>query len=415
MIKMNKKKKKLIVLAFLLIVIIIGSIVYNNTILSSRLILSNSFTKLNKELSVILNPLLPNYEFTSDLTIDGTASFNISNVQNNDIEVFNEEINNLDLKYSYIHNQEENSTVCQISSFVKENPLLNIKYINTNNTNYLYLHDIYSKYINIGNLNSNIYNNTLNDYQYLYNLLINTLNNNLKDEYFTKKISMAATPIIEVTLTLNKEDINTIITNVQNTLKEDSRASNIIANIDSNFINQAIDNIKQNLESITIYTRQSIIEDNLQNVTISITNNGITNSFIYNKHDNQKQIIINDYLLTYSHDDVNFTIKDTNGRSLNGHNIEDGYTYSYSDESQDITFKINNYINNQNLEYNYILTIENNEETLHINLNGIIKKETSTMTDDVTNAIKFEEISEADQQLIINNVTNKIIDLLDLE
>ena len=61
MIKMNKKTKKLIVLGFLFIVLVIGSIVYYNTILSSRLIFSNSFSKLNKELSVMLNPLLTKY------------------------------------------------------------------------------------------------------------------------------------------------------------------------------------------------------------------------------------------------------------------------------------------------------------------------------------------------------------------
>ena len=226
---------------------------------------------------------------------------------------------------------------------------------------------------------------------------------------------MENTPIIEVTLTLNKEDITNIINNVKATLKEDSRASSIIANIDPNFLDQSITKEDHNLENITIYTRQSIIEDNLQNLTITITNNGETNSFIYNNNNNQKQIIINDYLLTYSHDDLNFTIKDTNGKTLNGHDIEDGYTYSYSDDSQNITFKINNYINNQNLEYNYILTINNNEQNLNVNLNGIVKQETSSLTDDVSNAIKIEEISEADQQLITNNIVTKIIDLLDLK
>ena len=415
MIKMNKKTKKLIVLGFLFIVLVIGSIVYYNTILSSRLIFSNSFSKLNKELSVMLNPLLTNYEFTNDLTIEGTASFHITDIQNNDIAVFNEEINNLEINYSYIHNQSGNSTVGQINSTVKEEPLVNLKYINTNDTNYLYLNDIYSKYINIGNLNSSIFNNTYNDYQYLFNQLINAINDNLVDDYFTRKTSMENTPIIEVTLTLNKEDITNIINNVKATLKEDSRASSIIANIDPNFLDQSITKEDHNLENITIYTRQSIIEDNLQNVTITITNNGETNSFIYNNNNNQKQIIINDYLLTYSHDDLNFTIKDTNGRTLNGHNIEDGYTYSYSDDSQNITFKINNYINNQNLEYNYILTINNNEQNLNVNLNGIVKQETSSLTDDVSNAIKIEEISEADQQLITNNIVTKIIDLLDLK
>lgn len=415
MIKMNKKTKKLIVLGFLFIVLVIGSIVYYNTILSSRLIFSNSFSKLNKELSVMLNPLLTNYEFTNDLTIEGTASFNITDIQNNDIAVFNEEINNLEINYSYIHNQSDNSTVGQINSTVKEEPLVNLKYINTNDTNYLYLNDIYSKYINIGNLNSSIFNNTYNDYQYLFNQLINAINDNLVDDYFTRKTSMENTPIIEVTLTLNKEDITNIINNVKATLKEDSRASSIIANIDPNFLDQSITKEDHNLENITIYTRQSIIEDNLQNVTITITNNGETNSFIYNNNNNQKQIIINDYLLTYSHDDLNFTIKDTNGRTLNGHDIEDGYTYSYSDDSQNITFKINNYINNQNLEYNYILTINNNEQNLNVNLNGIVKQETSSLTDDVSNAIKIEEISEADQQLITNNIVTKIIDLLDLK
>ena len=415
MIKMNKKTKKLIVLGFLFIVLVIGSIVYYNTILSSRLIFSNSFSKLNKELSVMLNPLLTNYEFTNDLTIEGTASFHITDIQNNDIAVFNEEINNLEINYSYIHNQSGNSTVGQINSTVKEEPLVNLKYINTNDTNYLYLNDIYSKYINIGNLNSSIFNNTYNDYQYLFNQLINAINDNLVDDYFTRKTSMENTPIIEVTLTLNKEDITNIINNVQTTLKEDSRASSIIANIDPNFLDQSITKEDHNLENITIYTRQSIIEDNLQNVTITITNNGETNSFIYNNNNNQKQIIINDYLLTYSHDDLNFTIKDTNGRTLNGHDIEDGYTYSYSDDSQNITFKINNYINNQNLESNYILTINNNEQNLNVNLNGIVKQETSSLTDDVSNAIKIEEISEADQQLITNNIVTKIIDLLDLK
>ena len=415
MIKMNKKTKKLIVLGFLFIVLVIGSIVYYNTILSSRLIFSNSFSKLNKELSVMLNPLLTNYEFTNDLTIEGTASFHITDIQNNDIAVFNEEINNLEINYSYIHNQSDNSTVGQINSTVKEEPLVNLKYINTNDTNYLYLNDIYSKYINIGNLNSSIFNNTYNDYQYLFNQLINAINDNLEDDYFTRKTSMENTPIIEVTLTLNKEDITNIINNVKATLKEDSRASSIIANIDPNFLDQSITKEDHNLENITIYTRQSIIEDNLQNVTITITNNGETNSFIYNNNNNQKQIIINDYLLTYSHDDLNFTIKDTNGRTLNGHDIEDGYTYSYSDDSQNITFKINNYINNQNLEYNDILTINNNEQNLNVNLNGIVKQETSSLTDDVSNAIKIEEISEADQQLITNNIVTKIIDLLDLK
>ena len=415
MIKMNKKTKKLIVLGFLFIVLVIGSIVYYNTILSSRLIFSNSFSKLNKELSVMLNPLLTNYEFTNDLTIEGTASFHITDIQNNDIAVFNEEINNLEINYSYIHNQSGNSTVGQINSTVKEEPLVNLKYINTNDTNYLYLNDIYSKYINIGNLNSSIFNNTYNDYQYLFNQLINAINDNLEDDYFTRKTSMENTPIIEVTLTLNKEDITNIINNVKATLKEDSRASSIIANIDPNFLDQSITKEDHNLENITIYTRQSIIEDNLQNVTITITNNGETNSFIYNNNNNQKQIIINDYLLTYSHDDLNFTIKDTNGRTLNGHDIEDGYTYSYSDDSQNITFKINNYINNQNLESNYILTINNNEQNLNVNLNGIVKQETSSLTDDVSNAIKIEEISEADQQLITNNIVTKIIDLLDLK
>lgn len=415
MIKMNKKTKKLIVLGFLFIVLVIGSIVYYNTILSSRLIFSNSFSKLNKELSVMLNPLLTNYEFTNDLTIEGTASFHITDIQNNDIAVFNEEINNLEINYSYIHNQSGNSTVGQINSTVKEEPLVNLKYINTNDTNYLYLNDIYSKYINIGNLNSSIFNNTYNDYQYLFNQLINAINDNLVDDYFTRKTSMENTPIIEVTLTLNKEDITNIINNVKATLKEDSRASSIIANIDPNFLDQSITKEDHNLENITIYTRQSIIEDNLQNLTITITNNGETNSFIYNNNNNQKQIIINDYLLTYSHDDLNFTIKDTNGKTLNGHDIEDGYTYSYSDDSQNITFKINNYINNQNLEYNYILTINNNEQNLNVNLNGIVKQETSSLTDDVSNAIKIEEISEADQQLITNNIVTKIIDLLDLK
>ena len=415
MIKMNKKTKKLIVLGFLFIVLVIGSIVYYNTILSSRLIFSNSFSKLNKELSVMLNPLLTNYEFTNDLTIEGTASFHITDIQNNDIAVFNEEINNLEINYSYIHNQSDNSTVGQINSTVKEEPLVNLKYINTNDTNYLYLNDIYSKYINIGNLNSSIFNNTYNDYQYLFSQLINAINDNLVDDYFTRKTSMENTPIIEVTLTLNKEDITNIINNVKATLKEDSRASSIIANIDPNFLDRSFTTEDHNLENITIYTRQSIIEDNLQNVTITITNNGETNSFIYNNNNNQKQIIINDYLLTYSHDDLNFTIKDTNGRTLNGHDIEDGYTYSYSDNSQNITFKINNYINNQNLEYNDILTINNNEQNLNVNLNGIVKQETSSLTDDVSNAIKIEEISEADQQLITNNIVTKIIDLLDLK
>lgn len=262
----------------------------------------------------------------------GTIKINYNQQTNDKKQVA---LNNLDIKLDYKSDTKQGLLDSNINIKYKKEPLLNAKIYKQDNKTYLYSEDILNKYIE---MNNNPISNK--DISIIIKSLKKATIKSLEIEKITgskRKVQIGEETIktYKSSLVLNKDNIDTILNTINDTLKEDKQFINTLTKINKktkeetkNELTQQINKIKENLKqsdniTINIYTKGAgwqfvkleiaEVQNNEINVIsfTKIDQNNITYN-INNRIDKQE---INGNI-NYKIDKNNFTLKIISGIKL---------------------------------------------------------------------------------------------------
>ncbi len=391
------------------LVVVVLCIIYYNNVLNGRLVMINSFQKMLTSLSPIVRPLKTNFSFDNNVNIIGSLKFLSYDKTLNPKEISNL-ANELKLEYSLRKQSHPSVAYTRVNGYYQDNPLFRVRLVNKDNINYLHLGDVYSKYINLGGTSLTNFGNNIDDYQYLLKELLTEINANINDNDFQRNIIIEGTPGIEVKVTLTQERILTIVNNTIKKLYSDEKTHEILTNMFPNYEGNTINSNMLPFKSITIYTKQKVIENHLQAITLSLKDLNDEDIILsYENNKGQSYFIINYHQIRYQTNGDNFRFEDSNKNTLSGNKIGDEYNYILNHEPYELRLKIKNEIKDEILNYNYILTINDETSTYNLELTGKADHVEPIFDYDVGRAINLNDIDESDKRLIEQRIT-EIID-----
>ena len=269
----NKLKKIILVIIIIVSLLLIGVGIYFNILSSPKNITSTAIDRLNY--------LFKNYMDSGDdsflgdnFTLESDIAFNIkseyymaqSKVDPVALQTFNilKNLNDTNTKVTIKQNTKDKKAFFELISNIKEENLINTKYLVDNSTEYYFVEGFLNTYVNNGSCNyfesfEATDNNLKENIEYLYSFILESLKNNLKDEYFEK--SVTETNILEekqqvnlTTLKINDKVYKEILKSVLNDLKNDEKANKIISSSYEDFSKVKVKDSKTYIKENESYT-----------------------------------------------------------------------------------------------------------------------------------------------------------------
>lgn len=269
----NKLKKIILVIIIIVSLLLIGVGIYFNILSSPKNITSTAIDRLNY--------LFKNYMDSGDdsflgdnFTLESDIAFNIkseyymaqSKVDPVALQTFNilKNLNDTNTKVTIKQNTKDKKAFFELISNIKEENLINTKYLVDNSTEYYFVEGFLNTYVNNGSCNyfesfEATDNNLKENIEYLYSFILESLKNNLKDEYFEKSIT--ETNVLEkkqqvnlIVLKINDKVYKEILKSVLNDLKNDEKANKIISSSYEDFSKVKVKDSKTYIEENESYT-----------------------------------------------------------------------------------------------------------------------------------------------------------------
>lgn len=269
----NKLKKIILVIIIIISLLLIGVGIYFNILSSPKNITSTAIDRLNY--------LFKNYMDSGDdsflgdnFTLESDIAFNIkseyymaqSKVDPVALQTFNilKNLNDTNTKVTIKQNTKDKKAFFELISNIKEENLINTKYLVDNSTEYYFVEGFLNTYVNNGSCNyfesfEATDNNLKENIEYLYSFILESLKNNLKDEYFEKSIT--ETNVLEkkqqvnlIVLKINDKVYKEILKSVLNDLKNDEKANKIISSSYEDFSKVKVKDSKTYIEENESYT-----------------------------------------------------------------------------------------------------------------------------------------------------------------
>lgn len=377
-----------------LIVILISYIFYYNIVLASESIVLNNINKVVKKYNYIYSNIVPSYLDQNNYSIDSTISYN-------------------DRKYNYLYvknGKEQSRTFSNEDRFITFYTVNSKNYIKTSNIQY-YIEREESKK-NLSDINtmkqsleleptafiySELFNGVSTDLSKNYynldnvNKTIDDIRNNFnsyiaKDKYIKKLYLLNKKLIVEVNLTLNTNDLNSILGD--NNLKlNDNLNVNITTKNDA--ITNEIDNVKVVINNETLNKRTVITYDN-KSVTIT-DDKGTNKKIVFNKKSNY-------YDVKFYNNNILYSV-------LSLENSSNKYVYAY--RVIDKLYSINLEVNKDNNDVKYKMETNINNQTNKFEVVSSYSK-ISTMKEKLNNVKKYEDAT-IDIQEELNKTTEQIL------
>ncbi len=377
-----------------LIVILISYIFYYNIVLASESIILNNINKVVKKYNYIYSDIIPSYLDQNNYSIDSTISYN-------------------DRKYNYLYvknGKEQSRTFSNEDRFITFYTVNSKNYIKTSNIPY-YIEREESKK-NLSDINtmkqslelepiafiySELFNGESTDLSKNYynldnvNKTIDDIRNNFnsyisKDKYIKKLYLLNKKLIVEVNLSLNTNDLNSILGD--NSLEiNDNLNVNITTKNDA--ITNEIDNVKVVINNETQNKRTVITYDN-KSVTIT-DDKGTNKKIVFNKKSNY-------YDVKFYNNNILYSV-------LSLENNSNKYVYAY--RVIDKLYSINLEVNKENDNVKYKMETNINNQTNKFEVVSSYSK-ISTMKEKLNNVKKYEDAT-IDIQEELNKTTEQIL------
>ena len=377
-----------------LIVILISYIFYYNIVLASESIILNNINKVVKKYNYIYSDIVPSYLEQNNYSIDSTISYN-------------------DRKYNYLYvknGKEQSRTFSNEDRFITFYTVNSKNYIKTSNIPY-YIEREESKK-NLSDINtmkqsleleptafiySELFNGESTDLSKNYynldnvNKTIDDIRNNFnsyisKDKYIKKLYLLNKKLIVEVNLSLNTNDLNSILGD--NSLEiNDNLNVNITTKNDA--ITNEIDNVKVVINNETLNKRTVITYDN-KSVTIT-DDKGTNKKIVFNKKSNY-------YDVKFYNNNILYSV-------LSLENGSNKYVYAY--RVIDKLYSINLEVNKDKDDVKYKMETNINNQTNKFEVVSSYSK-ISTMKEKLNNVKKYEYVT-IDIQEELNKTTEQIL------
>lgn len=361
--KTSKMKKCIITFSFALLVSFIGFNVYQKVVNTPKKIFIDAINSLSTDYKYFDNIQNINYSFPyNNFTYDGVIDINIVSSLLESLKVDNDYqdilkiidyLNQLQFNYKLQKNDQE--LLLDINSVYKDKNLSFTYYVN-NLDHYIKLNNYDETYIKINELVEKIKNNFIyiEDTNYLFDFIKNSFIKNLSDDYFkTKKeeinLNGKKISVNKNILTLDYQNMNTILSAIVSDLKNDDKASgmltNIIPNLD-NFNIEIIDDRDAVIYFNTYTDNNKLIKYELEVDNIDYLNLGFNNLTIsFPKNSNIIEIMV---------DNNKFVSLHLNEKE-NGCNIE-----FYLNDSKLLTLDVSNEETTKQLLINFGFLANNN-------------------------------------------------------
>ena len=333
-------------------IIIISYFVYYKTVLTSEGIILNDLSALKSQYAFILKDLSPNYNGEKDYTIEGVLDYQK--------QLYNYQISREgDSTLTTLANKNELKILKNAnSSYLKDSSSDYYNEITTTNYDINSYKTLFQKLLNF-NLDELTINdlNNLQAIKQMLNQLTDNYNTLLNNKYSQKIYFSENKPIVEVTLQLNKSELNNILAIMSPKLQvEDDYKINII--IKNYALSNQIKSVKIIINNKTTNKRSVVLyEDNILNYLTSTDNYHLELS----KIKNVKTLKIYQNKVLYS------TLTQTKTNT----------TTSYNYQLIDKVFTIGLVINSNSNSYTYQITKNDNDVIESTNLSLNIKKTAS--------------------------------------
>lgn len=234
------------ILLLLIAVIAIGAGIFLTYITSPKFIATETIKKMSENIVSFMDNnktdtgLEENYKKTSTVTMNLQSDYltTLSQTDPSMVPYANllRNLTNTTSTTTMVQDIENSRLFLDYNTTLNEEPLINLKYLVENSTEYYYIDGVSETYINNGNNNyfeslnseTSINDNT----KYLIEKAGESLASHIEDSYLS---SSYESDYKKITITLTEDDLVTVVNNVLSDLKKDSKASKILSGYNENF------------------------------------------------------------------------------------------------------------------------------------------------------------------------------------
>lgn len=234
------------ILLLLIAVIAIGAGAFLTYITSPKFIATETIKKMSENIVSFMDNnktdtgLEENYKKTSTVTMNLQSDYltTLSQTDPSMVPYANllRNLTNTTSTTTMVQDIENSRLFLDYNTTLNEEPLINLKYLVENSTEYYYIDGVSQTYINNGNNNyfeslnseTSINDNT----KYLIEKAGESLASHIEDSYLS---SSYESDYKKITITLTEDDLVTVVNNVLSDLKKDSKASKILSGYNESF------------------------------------------------------------------------------------------------------------------------------------------------------------------------------------
>lgn len=450
--KTTKKTSKAAILVVIICVVafllIVAGVVYINISRNNKRVIATGITNLTSKFDKMLE-VDKDLELSKNYTISGNVKLNVESsymdtLANIDAyKPYINLINNLgktNNEFSFQQNLDSKKMLGSISSKLNNEELINAKLYIEKDRAYYFVKGFLDKYVDGGKTdyldtikeNQNTYENI----DYLYKFIINSLKSNLKDEYFTKTseklmINGKTVNTKKITLNLDNKSGNELINNIISDLKNDKKASKIMKGYDIKLESVEDGKAFSSDEKMTFSVYANNISYNILKYDISVkdSSNDILVTYLDQEtdvvevySDNEKQSTIK---ITNKNDVYDFDIFDAKDKKIADFTYTDNknkkeLNYNFSINGTTLKGKVSsnttNIVKNKSYNNKTIITASLKSSgmdlgTARIEINSKAKSN-SDINEDITNAVKEEEITSDQSDALMNTLTSALAKLM---
>lgn len=246
--KKKSKKKLVLILGILGIIMLVGGGVLSY--FTSKTYVATTVVKNMTENAVQImaqgqeTGLEDNYKTVSNVKINLQSDYyqSLASMDPSYATIANlfRNLSNTDSNITTVQDKENKRLFVSVDTTLQAQPLMNMKYLVEDATEYYYIDGVSSTYINNGNNNyfESLNSTTTNEnITYMIEKIGESVSNNLKEEYLTESYE---DEYKEITITLTEDNLVELINNVLEDLKEDSKANQIMTGYNQDFANQRV-------------------------------------------------------------------------------------------------------------------------------------------------------------------------------
>ena len=427
-----KKKNNKIIIIILAILLLVGAGIFLYFNMQSN---KAKFLKaLTNEYKQLVNTNAANesiYEEVKDSSVVYKGNFNLDIIPNEqalsaeNANIVNtlKNINKLDFNYEAGIDYKNKKSYASFNTNYDTSLLVNLNVYNKENKTYVFLKDLYSKYIEINDVDAtSLYNNEIvssNDISYIANTVYGYILESLEEDDFVKDGN-------KITYTINNETIektgNKTIEKLMNDKEFLKKTSEIYGQKEEDLLKALEEFDFKSEEEIKIEVSLYLDKKNLEKMVILTSSYDVKEEIIYEvkekrtlTYKREKDTVLtitfdkkengSELKLNVPSNNLELTVNTTNNKNTTTSDILMNLKDSGTSLNSKMTFKNDKLEKDFNLELN-LLQDQTNVFTVKMNNKTNILLHEKVTIPEITNIINEDDITEADEQEISNNISN---------